>query len=827
MRRMNAWGFGVLVGNLVACLFAQEPTQSQDDRPIPLSIGSPAGARIYKPGHWAPVGIEVANPTDHPQEVTATAYFSLDPFVQFRRRLYLPPHTRRMATCLVQTPRLDSREVNEAQRLRKTFDLYTVVATEDGKVLPGLTGELTRNSFLVKHLEHISSAMFPNSGPQLESAFPTPYDAAIALRLATGLTRRVAEFARPVFPDSFLELEAIQQITLHNNEAFQDASTVPALRAWVLRGGRLWIMLDRVDPSNVQWLLGDRVAPVVLDRTELTDFALQSTGPGSEIDVQSHECPVEFVRVMVEEADVTHTVDGYPAAFFQNYGLGRILYTTLGPAAWVRPARRYESQPDDPERQAVFLARPALAHLATRLLVPVEQMPWDIEQWRPYLETRIGYRVVRRSTVAMVFATYLVGLSLTVWFGRRFQQKPWHAAGLVLGWILLAAVPLTLRGWWQSSEVPATIAQGQLVLMQPDSREVIVRGAVASFQQRPQIFPVSASSTALFNPDGRGLEGALRQLVFDDTQRWHWENLRVPAGIRLSRVDAAKTLEQPVHLIASLGPQGLEGRVEGLPVLHPEDSLLLMPNGSALALHFQPDGRFWGGPNDVLPEGRFIAGKLLTDEQRRRQSLLELAVAQRTHTLFPREPTLLIWGPPVQLGLSLPEEFKQVGAALYQVRFRWERPPAGQRVVIPSVLLAYSPAAGPTGQGVSTSYDPHRRQWLRMSVPSETWLRVQIPEMLLPFSVERLSLDSFVEAAGRSVDLLLWRWKEKALRTVDSFYSRAGPWRLELTEPEWLEPDEQGGVWLAVRVGPPSQQEGSVPEWQVHYLHVTLEGRVR
>ncbi|GIW96187.1 MAG: hypothetical protein KatS3mg110_4228 [Pirellulaceae bacterium] len=799
--------------------------QDVDDRPIPLSVGSPAGARVYKPGYWAPVGVEVANPTNEPCRVTATFYFSLDPHVQYRRELYVPPNTKRLATCLIQTPRLEGRDINEAQRYRKTFDLYTIVADEQGDVLPGLTGELTRNSFLVKHLENISSAMFPNEGPLAESAFPRAYDAAIALRLAAGLTRRIGEFAKPVFPDSIYELDAIQQITLHNNEPFQDGATVLALRSWLMRGGRLWIMLDQVDPANVQWLLGDQPAPLVIDRTQLTDFQLRSTDPNGEAEEQVHERPVEFVRVLVDQAEVTHTVDGYPAAFFQTFGLGRVLYTTLGPAAWVRPARRYEIRPDDPERQAVFLARPALATLATRLLVPVEQMPWSASDWRSYLETRIGYRILDRTSVATFLGIYLVGLGLIVWRMRKREQTLWRA-GWLIGWMVASALPLAAWGWKLTTDVPATLGQGQLVLARPGSRDVLVQAGLAAFQHAPQTLPIRAGQSAVLTPDSAGLEGSVRQLIFEDTERWRWENLRLPAGVRMARLEAVRTLDAPVRIEVTFGSRGIEGRISGLPFGQAEDAVLLMPDGGALALHLDQDGRFWAGAEDVLAEGRFVAAALVSDEQRRRQSLLEAAVSRRVHTLFPKEPTVLFWGPPVPLALALPDRFQQFGTALYQLRFEWQRPPPGTHVLVPSALLRFSPAAVPGSRGVATTYDPHRRQWLRMATPSETWLRVQLPGPLIPLAVERLRIDGHIEAADRQVELLVRQPAENRVRVVARYDSPAGPFHADVRDREWIQPDSDGGVWVALHVSEHRRPSDAAPEWQVHYLRVTLEGRI-
>lgn len=810
---------------IAGVLPGQTPDLSGRREPVPLSIGSPAGARVYKPGRWAPVGVEIANPTDQPQFVAATFYFPLVPDFQFVRRLYVPAHARRLATCLVQTPVLESRDVNAQQQFRKTFDLHAIVTLEDGsdRVLPGMTGELTRNSFLVKHLEHLSSAMFPETEPMYDSAFARPYDAAVAMRLAAGLSRRIGEFQLPVLPASVQDLDALDHLIVHNRVPFQDAATVEAIRAWLMRGGRLWIMLDRVDPSDVQWLLGDRLTPQVVDRTELTHFQLVSTSEPPTVDTQEHERPVDFMRVLVDGADVLYTVDGWPAAFLQKYGMGRVLFTTLGAAGWVRRARPREINPLDPDRQAVFLARAPLSDVAGKFFAPIERLPWESQGWKPYLEEHIGYDIVPSRTVCVILASYVIGLAGLGALGCKLRRASLLAWGGPL-WMVAWSVPLVVLAWWRQRDVPRTLVESQHVVLSNDSALAYIHSSSALFQDAPTEVHPASERMGPWLPEPHGLEGTLRRLVFEDFHRWRWESLRVPMGIRLAHQEQTTLLPDRFQVTATFGPKGVEGRIVGLPVPEIEDPILLLPDVEALALHIESQGKFWAGPADALAPGRYVAGSWMTDERRRRQSLMSAARRQRVHTGFPRQPTLVFWGTPLSTQVQYAtgwEPQRRLGTALYLCPVHFERPPAKTHAVIPSPFLTLVPVAGPTGRGVAASYDVQRREWLRMNVDSDTWLRVQLPKLLLPAVVTRVHLETQIEAPMRPVEIYLRGGKGP--EPVDQFENTASVRRYDFTDQRLLELDKDGGLWIGLHVGEPKDKTGNIPEWQVQRWELFVE----
>ncbi len=56
---------------------------------------------------------------------------------------------------------------------------------------------------------------------------------------------------------------------------------------------------------------------------------------------------------------------------------------------------------------------------------------------------------------------------------------------------------------------------------------------------------------------------------------------------------------------------------------------------------------------------------------------------------------------------------------------------------IASPFLPYHGAIGPDDTPPTGWWDAQRRHWIEKSRPSETWLRFQIPTVLLPIAIER------------------------------------------------------------------------------------------
>src|SRR5262249_31459584 len=144
--------------------------------------------------------------------------------------------------------------------------------------------------------------------------------------------------------------DGIDHFVIASRRLADDPAGLRALRQWLERGGKVWVMLDLVDPEVIAPLLGDAFDFQVVDRVGLTNFAIQESedaqppeGPQAR---QVHERPVDFVRVLLPPQErVRHTINGWPAWFTRQVGRGKVVFTTLGPRGWHRPRRRADPRP--------------------------------------------------------------------------------------------------------------------------------------------------------------------------------------------------------------------------------------------------------------------------------------------------------------------------------------------------------------------------------------------------------------------------------------------------------------------------------------------------
>ena len=81
---------------------------------------------------------------------------------------------------------------------------------------------------------------------------------------------------------------------------------------------------------------------------------------------------------------------------------------------------------------------------------------------------------------------------------------------------------------------------------------------------------------------------------------------------------------------------GLEGRVTGVPLGELEDIIVSTPGLRKLAARVAADGTFHASRADLLQPGQYVAGALLGDRERERQSLYAKAFAQ-----FPENKAVL------------------------------------------------------------------------------------------------------------------------------------------------------------------------------------------
>ena len=278
--------------------------------------------------------------------------------------------------------------------------------------------------------------MLVDVAERTENEYPPPNPVAdSALRLiytfasdSAGLPFTIQDRFLPPSAEGF---DGVDCFILAGRRLIDDPAGELALRAWLEQGGTLWVMLDLADPDEVARLLGGALPPQIVDRTSLTRVQVQSLalGPTEQDEAVDLENPVTQVRVIPTAQDtVLHSANGWPASFTRPVGAGRILFTTLGTDAWVRPRMRTRTGRDPESPLSAFpdlpVPRRPLLELARSFRPPVNPKPAMLEAQvlEELVAGEVGYSVPPRNTAALIFAGFLA-LVLILGLGlRRFRR---------------------------------------------------------------------------------------------------------------------------------------------------------------------------------------------------------------------------------------------------------------------------------------------------------------------------------------------------------------------------------------------------------------------
>jgi hypothetical protein len=788
---------------------------AQEQQALRLDRLVPGGARSTATEAWGAYDIELTNQTDRDRLARVLLSYDGQPDVQYGRDVWVPARSALKTWALVGPAPARGPQISRDIQ----YFLYDRTDGQDVRQRPRGDERVSSRGVPYRRREPFTAVLLDDYAPEAPQfgRLPQPDSAAEEVVRLARVFRHASDLSDCVFvlhpgplPPAAEAFDGVDHFVVASNRLGADPAGLAALRRWLERGGRVWVLLDKVGPEVVAPLLGDAFDFEVVDRTSLTDFRIEPTqarprGPAAE--QQAHERAVDFVRVLLPPGErAPYAVNGWPAWFSRRVGAGKVVFSTLGPRAWSQP--RANSLPVEGE---------ALHALAAELRLPLREDRLPVEAIRAPLAEEIGYSVAGRGAVALAFGGFLAGavaLGFVLGRSRRPELRGWVGPAAALA----AAGLFVALGAWSRRGAAPTVAAGQIVHAVPGTPEAAVQGLLAVY--RPDSGPADAGATqgGLFELDMAGAEGQTRRLVLTDLGRWHWENLALPAGVRFAPFRLTAPTGRPVSAVARFGPDGLEGQLEAGPFREPADALLTAAGARNLAVRLGPDGTFRAGGGDALPAGQPLPGGLLSDRQQRRQAFY------REFFSKPRRlsgaPTLLAWATPAETHFTFGPDVRAVGDALLIVPLRLERPAAGQRVTIPAPLvpcrrLLDDGPAGLTREG---------------TIPIDMLLRFQLPAEVLPFRVERARLSARVTAPSRRVTVA-GRADGQAVEVFGT-ESPLAPIEVELTDERFLRLDKEGGLLLNVAVSAPvaggaagKQPPPPAEKWLIEYLELEVAGR--
>jgi len=183
---------------------------------------------------------------------------------------------------------------------------------------------------------------------------------------------------------------------------------------------------------------------------------------------------------------------------------------------------------------------------------------------------------------------------------------------------------------------------------------------------------------------------------------------------------------------------------------------------------------------------------LLSDEQRRRNTVYRELLDPTDAMNFPSNPTLFAWSNDVNSGVTLPENFQRTGTSLMAVPLQIDRTPSGSSFHVPATFVRVEAFLGEHGR--SSVFDARTGVWYEVGAETTTDLRFVLPKQVQPCQLTRAVLTFKINAPSRKVELNYTRDKETVL--YREFESPSGVKEITISDPDVLQLDVDGGLRL-------------------------------
>jgi hypothetical protein len=770
---------------------------------------SESGVRTYVPEKWSALSISLLNGRSEPRDLVCSTYFEEDVGLQYGRRVWLPARSILRTEYPALIPRCDPSQGRKLSLhsivLDRSSSREALIRSDSGVLRHDgalIVTHDSRNTAIIDKVSLGADAL-PVDPMQIEIAEPPNEvaDLVAACRVELSMGNSLTLLGDAFLAPDEIGLDALDQIVVADDRILNDLAATAALRRWLNAGGNLWIMLDRVRPVVLEMLLGDDFTGYVVDRVRLTSVRVDSapvpSNPAGKIgETAEFDDPVDLVRMAVAGVNVTHLVNGWPAAISIPCGDGKLLITTLGARGWMRPRPDSAEESNDPLQRSSYRPTAPMADVADDFFRGREPELLPSAAMEPQVREYVGYSVPSWWLIVGTLSGFSVCLvAIGVWLLRcgHLEQVWW------VGSILAFAVSLVLieAGRMNRQGIPATMASVQLTSAIRGTDDLISDGLLCIYHPEGSEFEVAATRGGRMTPDMTGLEQTSRRLLTTDLDAYHWENLRQPAGVRSTPFRNSETVMDRPQAHATFDREGLSGRYSGL-VPPGTDAMVATRNGR-LGVTLRSDGEFVGRAGDVFETDRYLAAGLLSDEQDRRRRTLQALLGNPRRPDYPGLPQLMFWSGPRDNGFRFGGELREEGASLIAVPLILVRPPNGTEITIPAPLLSYVNRRSPDGTQASAMWNDLKKQWEERSAPGSAWLSVDIPHELLPVTVHALHMDLKVSGPIGRVQFL--GLKEGSAVSLKTITNPVGSLSIEITDADALTVDDEGRLALGLIAG--------------------------
>ena len=740
---------------------------------------------------WVPMSFSVSNRGDADTEILLTSYFVEQPDLNFSRRVWVPAHAVRQVEYRVFTP--PSRVASGTSDAK---DLHTLLIVKEHGIETAVRfrGGERFDSRAIRCAD-FASRMILIRDPEVEdphlliNSFLGDKSIFLSLFQAESLPTHVADYA------------SVDNVVLTSNRIIENRAALNALRQWVLSGGNLWIMLDRVDSAVLDEFISDG-SIIPIETVDLTTVQV-TTQPGNRFGGDQrpvvYESPVQMVNVVSTGFQELAHVNGWPVALKAESGRGSLLVTTLGSEAWrFTPELQQErsGERNDYTENGLTSSGAALKGYFLDYLTIDDHEAVDLSA---LTAGQIGYEIPSRNLVIGILGGFCLILPVLGYVLSRRSDL------LKITWIApaLAVVCMgTLVALGNSSRLaidPMEVTT-QIVELEPSGNGYI-EAARATYRQNSGTAEIVFPSDGLedFSPP---LPGTTKRMVMADDDTVHWENLELPAGEQSSIYQVEQRF-QPTAGVITADESGFHGQLVGENLKGLSDGLIAFPSGRLSSVDFSGEGQLKSALDDTLPRDEYLAGQVLGDRQQRRMEVYRQYLTGRR--LIPDEPRLYAWSDSFDPQIVDVEGARKTGDALLSIPLMIQRPPAGTHYRLSPAMISYR-ADVHREWGSSTVYRNSTKTWSSStSENSYSMLRCSIPEALGRVDVQSVEMLMDLKVANRVLEIVIVKPddSESVFQTLDS---PVGEFRLTFDDPSYFANDPADFFTVILHVGAPKEE---------------------
>jgi hypothetical protein len=645
------------------------------------------------------------------------------------------------------------------------------------------------------------------------------YEFVTATRVDAGFSRKTVVLDSEPLPLNLADWKSINLLIVSGPTVFDDAANIDVMQRFLQSGGRIWIMLDVVDTDAISDLLPEAfqietVSTVDMNRFEV-DVANHSFASQDRIVDRDDYVPMK--RVIQHGGEVTHSVDGWPAAIWVSAGRGKLLLTTLSSTGWLEPKTVQKSL--DPAEQATYTMPMWGSGFANDIHNPKAQRLLNLGEEK-YPIDRIGNPVVSRSLVASILIAFCVCL---IAFGV------WHVMGggsnrlgvVAPSLALVASVPLIVAAFLQRRDIPTMSTALQFVEVDYATGAYLREGA-AVYSSDSQSMELVGKGDGLAIPSSN-IETGIRSMVTDDLQSWRLTNSAWPAGTWRYKTQLAIP---EVSFVAQsyLTQEGLNIDLPaGLPSPMQDIVVNMVPGAQSL-------GRLVDGNKRLLIDGelpaegdRWTTDTIVSDEQRRRAEVYVKLFEENQDLQIPAR-TLCGW---TDLWPQAPKwsmDMERRGTAIVNLPIRLATPAVGTEVRVPYSLIKIEHA---NAKSASSIFKQETGKFIKeATLASEAEFAFVLPPEVVPFEAKSLTIDWDIKAPSRRVRLSCLCGG--SMVELASIQSPSIPWKSSINDPRVLKELHDGRLVLRIEISGGEELESAQStfvSWRIKHLRLNLDGR--